>query len=687
MSKDTVISVILRLRDEMGGQARKTLDALTHASKGAAQGAGATAKALTQMSRSANEASGQLQAAGRATGAFRSDRVRQMVQHVAQLEREAKGSRRELDAAAKSGERLASSLSRVGGAGRAAWGAMRGIGQAGAGLAAGGIVAARTLEKPVSYESRLASMANVAFNEKDAAGRIEGMKKLDRAIQNGASVGGGTRENAAEALNTMLAQGMKEDTASRILPDVLKASTATGASANDLAKSMMSGMDQGLFTEDQVKEALDALVRGGELGKFEVKDMARWLPQIMSKAAGMKNMDGFKKLIADLQGIAVVSGSNDQAGNALFNLLGKITSNDTAVDAKKFGIDLHGTLAKAAEKGEDPLTAFVELVERKVVGKDKKYQAIKKKIAAAKSDEEKQALLGQAADILQAGALGKILQDREAALAYAGLTTQKGGISKVLSGIRNSKGAMDTGFDVVSGTSAFKLQQLGNEKDNAFSRVLEKMSGPFKAVLDSTTNLAREFPELTALVAGASSTFGTFAASFAGMGAWKMMAGGGAGATAAGIGLSGTAATLTSAAAKAFPGLTAARAFFDVWSTEKDETLTRAQKNINNTETYGATAAALAGAAMGGAMGSAFPVVGTAIGALLGGVAGWISGGMAGREVGKGLYGPSPETMEKVKEFAVKDERTINFDARLLVDGREMARVVNEHNASEAKRQ
>ena len=185
MNKNTVIQVILRLRDEMGSVAKRALDALTQAARGTAQGAGASARALGEMNRAA--------------GSLRSDRVRQAAQEAARLTRETREVRRELDSATRSGERLAGALSRVGGAGRAAMGVMRGMGQAGAGLAAGGMVAGRALAQPMDFDKRLALMTNTAFSDRDVAGRIAGKKELEGSINNAVRQGGGTRENAAEA--------------------------------------------------------------------------------------------------------------------------------------------------------------------------------------------------------------------------------------------------------------------------------------------------------------------------------------------------------------------------------------------------------------------------------------------------------------------------------------------------------
>lgn len=652
---------------------------------------GTTRDALGRLTGAVRETSGQLQGAGRAASGLARE-VGQAARAESSLSREARTTKRELDETAKAGGRLANALTRAGTAGKTAFGAIRGIGQAGAGLAAGAAasaaVAGHVLAKPIAYQARLANMANVAYQEKDAAGRIAGMEKLDATIRKGSKEGGVSRDVAAETLNAMFAQGMEEGSAQRLLPRLTKAGTASNSDSKDLATIANTGMQLGYYGEDRAIEAIEKVVKGGELGKFEAKDMGKWMPQLMAVASGMKNMQGFERIIASLQGIAVVTGSNDQAGNALFNLLGKITSQDTEKDFAAQGINLKKSLSHNVAKGMDPLTAFVAIVEKEILSKDKDFQAIKKKIAVAKNDPEKKALLEQASEIIQKGALGKILQDREASLGFTGLTTQKDRIADVLAGLKNSKGAIDTGFAVVSSTTEFKQQQLANEKDTAMSQTLENIGPALNSVIDGATTLAREFPGLATVVAETSSAVGVFSAGLLAAGGYRMLTG--AGAAAAGGGIAASAAGLArgavSGAARLAPWALGATAAWDIYRTEKDATLTRAQKNIAHSETYGATGGALAGAAGGAALGSVVPGLGTAIGAILGALGGWFAGGMAGRQTGKWLYEPSTETLEAAKELVVKDERAINFNAQLNVDGREMARVVNKYNAFDALR-
>lgn len=643
---DMALQLRLQLRDQMGARATRALEDVRRAAGGASTAASAL---------------------GRNTAALGRVNFNGMVQGLKRVEQAATAAMRGL-------KRMGGTASEV----------MKAAGGVGAGAMAGGFVAGRALAPAISYESKLASMANVAFNDRDAAGRMAGMKELDAAVKRATDVGGGSREQAADALNTMLAMGMKSDTATNLLPQLQKAATASGADVNELAQVVMKGMEQGFFTEAQVGEAIDKAVKAGEAGQFELKDMARWLPQIMANAKGMKGMAGYEAILASLQGVSVVTGTNDQAGNALFNLLGKVTSADTALDFKKQGIDLHGTLAKATANGQLPLDAFVELVERQVVGKDKRFQSIKAQMATAK-DGEKKALMEQAADLLQGSAIGNVVQDREASLALAAMLTQKQRIAEVKGQLGEALGAVDTSFAVMSNTSDFKLQQAKNEVESARSRMLADVKPALDGAVAGATGLANQFPKLTTVAMEASTAIGVMAAAAAAYGgAGVLMGRGGAG----GVGRprdehgrfikpeAGAAGSATGragafkAGAKAGGLLALAGAGVNAVMTESSD-MSRAEKNAAHMGTAGGAVGTMAGTAVGAALGSVVPVVGTAIGGVLGGMAGGWLGDMLGQKLGDLIF---------------KDESTVRVESVVQVDGRELARAVNEVNGRDAAR-
>ena len=718
MARDLEVEARLTLKDDLSKKAGTALDAVSKKARNA--GKAADALAATKKDAGAQAYERTAQAADKAATAIdkvarSADRARAAngrfvsgsgsgLGRVAQDAEKAERSMGRLEAMAR---RTGTALSKMGGA----MGTARDVG---AGLMAGGYVAARAVQKPIAYEKQLAGMANVAYSDRDAKGRIAGMKELDAVITASVREGGGSREQAAGALNSMLAAGTDIETAKSLLPVVQKAATAAQADPNELALVLVKGIQQGQFKPEQAKAALEKAIRAGEAGQFELKDMARWLPQIMAAGKGMKGMEGYEQHLANLQAVAQVTGSSDQAGNAYFNLLGKLTAPDAAKNFEDFGVNLPKELSAAAQRGEDPVSAFARLVEQRVVNTNRSYKKIKAQLATAKG-ADRQALLQQAAEILQGSAVGRIIQDREAMLGLVGVMNQGATKKDVLTQVKNADGAIDVSYKVMAATTAAPLQQAANENDIAASAACSEVKPHIDRMLDGLRDAAQEFPRLTTVVYEAATALGVFAAVGMAWGGSRMLRGGGgkvlgdagkllgragktaaeAGKTAAQAGggavLKGTAleaggkavadATAKTVAketvqagartlGKGFLGAEFAMSAYDIWQTENDPNLTRQQKDQANMATYGGFGGALTGAAAGASAGSVVPVVGTGIGALIGGFLGWWAGREAGEGAGKLIYS------DPVSESQMN--RPIQIDNRITleVDGEPMARKV-----------
>ncbi|MGE4539208.1 MAG: phage tail tape measure protein [Desulfovibrio sp.] len=704
MGKSTEIAVVLRLRDEMAGRAAKSLEALTRAAKGVGQGAGAAARQLGRLDRAGDgvravgiaaadtdKLMGGLGQTARRAAREVSDvgRAGNAVKSVGTMAYEALHG---LDQAARAGNRLRDALRGVGAAGRAALGAVKGIGQFGAGATAGAMVAGRALARPISFEKRLALMANTAYANRDVAGRIAGMQGLEKAVNTAVRQGGGGRDQAAEALDSMLASGaVKADAAKRLLPTIQKVATSSGTSSSEIAEIAIRGIQQGFFSEDQVGEALDKAMAAGQAGGFELKDSAKWLPKMMALGSGMKSMAGFEQLLAYAQAAAVTAGSRDEAGNNLVNLLQKLNSQDTRKDFAKLGIDLTGTLTRAREQGMLPLEAIAKLVEKEVVGKDKRYAKLKAKLDKAQGGERQQ-ILSDMADLANASAVGRVFQDRQALLALIAAMTQKGYVADVQKQMKNAQGTGEKAYQVYRSTTDAHLESTANEADIARSRMLGDVGGPLKAAADAATDLARRFPTLATMATEAATAIGTMSAAAAAFGAMRLFTGGAGGGAAAAVGSGGL---LGMFGGKGGLLATAGLAAWDIYATESNDALTRAQKNVRHSENAGGLAGAIAGmklgAAGGAALGSVVPGLGTAaggiVGGLAGGAAGWWAGSDLGRWAGEKLWGPSTQAKADAQKVVVEDKSTLHVESVLHLDGREVARAVNDYNTADAKRE
>lgn len=388
---------------------------------------------------------------------------------------------------------------------------------------AGAGAAAYTLKSPaqaaMSFDERLANMSNTAFSGRDLAGRRAGMKQLESAINKSVGKGGGgTREQAAEALDMLIASGAVSSTnAINLLPTLMRASTASGASAVELAQIGIRAQQTFGIKPGEMGNVLNMALAAGQAGGFELRDMARWLPQQMAAAtmSGMSGRAGFAKLAALNQASAITAGSKDEAGNNVVNLLAKINSSDTAKDAEKLGINLPEYLQAQRKRGLDSVDAFAALVDKTVSGRAD-YQALKKQLGSAKNDGEKRATLESMATIAQGAGIGKLVQDRQAMMALLALMNNRQYMDDVLTKVKASDvptgGAIDKNYALMSETASFRVRQADQAKDAASKSAMDALTPAIGKAAEAFSDLATKHPTLagaTVLATAAVTAFAT----------------------------------------------------------------------------------------------------------------------------------------------------------------------------------
>lgn len=457
-----------------------------------------------------------------------------------QLKRSGIASGRELDRVAVATKRRIAELNAE--MGKVSMGQRLGnIGRGVAGLVAGGtaagMVLAQPMKKQMDYDRSLAMTANTAFAERDVAGRIAGKAELNNAVKSAVEIGGGTKEDALGALDTMLASGaVKADTAMKLLPTLQKGATATGASTDDLAKIAISAMQQFDIGEDKIGEVLDKAVAAGQAGNFELADMARWLPQQMAagKSAGLKGMSGFEALLVANQQARVTAGTSDEAGNNLVNLLAKLTSKETSdrfrkldikgKDGKDHGVDFIASMEAQKKKGKNSIEAFMSIMDQ-VIGQDDKYQALQKKLKSAKKEDQAQ-VLNEMTNLVEGTAIGQIISDRQALMALLGIRNNVSLGKEVKESLDKSEGAVDTSHAVIKDTNSYKVEDAKNNVDFA---QMEGMKGFNDALGDVSVKIAeyaKAYPDLTGKVVTAGMMIASLsAAAIAASGSLRLLGG------------------------------------------------------------------------------------------------------------------------------------------------------------------
>ncbi len=457
--------------------------------------------------------------------------------NLQKLSREAAGLRgvarsmKDVGDAAKDAERHTERLGRASSLVRGVRGA--------AGVVAGAVAASAVVAAPArraaDYDTALRGLANTAYAGKSLAERRAGLGGLDAAITGAVRFGGGTRDQALTTLNELVASGtMSVEDAKRMLPNLQRGGTGSGADPTQLAQIAIRASQSFKIPSAQIPQALDMAMAAGQAGGFELKDMARWLPQQMAAARslGLSGTSGLQTLLAANQASVITAGSKDEAGNNLVNLLAKANGADTAADFKKIGIDLPGSLAAGRANGLDGLTAFVNMVDQIVAG-DPRFQAARRSAASATGDDRRVAFESQA-DILQGSSIGKVIQDRQALMALVALMNNRSYVADVGKQIGNSSGAINDAFSLFQEGAGFKFDQRAFDQQEAQTRAMNDANSVITKLAEAQSALYREYPEFGKAVEGATTMVKAFAAALAGAGLVNLLTGGG-GAAGAGV--------------------------------------------------------------------------------------------------------------------------------------------------------
>lgn len=215
-----------------------------------------------------------------------------------------------------------------------------------------------------SAERRLNRIAINADAGKDKLAEM--FRTVDRAALDYST----TQDSVTDGLETLVAAGRNLDDALSFLPAVTATAQAAGAEITDIATTADSiGTNFGI-AGGQMQRAFDILVTSGKQGKFELKDMAQYIPSLAPAfaALGYKGEKGLGRLASALQTIRIREGDASEAATDLQNVLQKMESQETVKNFAKFHINLPEELAKARQEGKDLLDVMIELTEKATKG-------------------------------------------------------------------------------------------------------------------------------------------------------------------------------------------------------------------------------------------------------------------------------------------------------------------------------
>ncbi|NKC04290.1 phage tail tape measure protein [Ochrobactrum haematophilum] len=163
-------------------------------------------------------------------------------------------------------------------------------------------------------------------------------------------------ETVAAGAGQMIAAGVDRSLIDATLGDIGRAATAANAEFSDMAGVTTSLLNNLKVPADQIKDSLGALVMAGKAGSFELKDMAKYFPQLTSQAAkfGVKGREAVNFLASSLQ-IAMKGASDPSvAANNFNNFLSKALAPMTQKEFCEDGRRYSGRHAGCCFEGHQP---------------------------------------------------------------------------------------------------------------------------------------------------------------------------------------------------------------------------------------------------------------------------------------------------------------------------------------------
>lgn len=416
------------------------------------------------------------------------------------------------------------------------------------GAISGGIVAAAMpfvapVKNQMAYEHSQANLANTAFYQQDAEGRLARLPELNALIHDAIVQGGGTKDNAQAATGRLLNTFSFDEIKTR-LPFLQQVSSGTGVSGEtlgDISNALRRHL--GVDSAEDLKRAINMMVASGQAGGVELADIARILPGQLEQAgrAGLRGLDGLAQLLSADQVSLTTSGSVDEAGAQVNALLQRIYGNRAEMAAQRIkiggkGIDLHGTLAQAQLHGMSPLDALVSLSDR-IIDHDPKIRALRKKLNSGNLSDSEAASTRDALQTMENDWLTKLLGDPYSVRAMTALRNQRQARADNLAltqrqrDLPDGQGAAEVNFQTISGTSDFKTDQAKSLRELSQMDAMKPVADAAGKFAGVVSEFNQKFPGLSQAAESASLAIQSMTAAAVTFAGLKLLLGkGGAGA-------------------------------------------------------------------------------------------------------------------------------------------------------------
>lgn len=248
-------------------------------------------------------------------------------------------------------------------------------------------------------------------------------------------------EDQVEAFKDMVAAGIDPRQIIQGLKAINRTATATFANVGDIGKTTVDLFQKMDIKPERLERAFNILHKAGKAGRFELKDMARYFPEVLASASqyGIQGEKGLAQVAAMLQIARRNRGEASEAATDMKGFFSKIVS--YRKEFKRAGVNVFDfiDLKTGRFKAGKDIDSFFEELKLKTKG-------------------------GSAAMLKAIG-----IQDYEASNFMAGMMKDWDDYKKIRDEALASadKDIVGSDFDKVKGTSWGKLRQMEIERSKA----------------------------------------------------------------------------------------------------------------------------------------------------------------------------------------------------------------------------
>jgi TP901 family phage tail tape measure protein len=307
----------------------------------------------------------------------------------------------------------------------------------------------------------------------------------------------------------LVGKGLDPDAALGAIGTIGRAVTATGAEFTDMSNLAFSVMDNLKVPQAELARAFDVMAKSGDLGGFELKNMANTFPQLTAAAAGL-GMTGTKaigSLAAALQVATKGAANPEEAANNFANFLGAITKGETIRNFQKMGIDIAAAMKNGVEAGQDPIDVAMKQIGN-AVGVD-----FEKEVAdavAAGGDAK------AAADKLATKFnLSALFGDAQVQNFLAPMLANMKEFRRIREEAMGGDGTVDAKFSVMMKTYNEQTKGLGVDLKNAMEGIGNALLPVLMPVISGLREMAQGISRFTAANPGLTATLATVAGALA----------------------------------------------------------------------------------------------------------------------------------------------------------------------------